>query len=51
MQHRSKMKEYRAKLIKKYGVKASKIATQAQREYIKRAKKDVDITTAADAKN
>lgn len=51
LMHRSKMKEYRAKLIKKYGVKASKIATQAQREYIKRAKKDVDITTAADAKN
>ncbi len=50
MLHRTKMKEFRAKLIKKYGVRASKIATQAQREYIKRAKKNEDVVTAADEK-
>ena len=48
--HRSKMKEYRAKLIKKYGVRASKIATQAQKDYIKRARKNEDVVAAADGK-
>lgn len=38
--HRTKMKEYRAKVIKKYGKKAGKIAKVAQKEYIKRAKKE-----------
>jgi uncharacterized LabA/DUF88 family protein len=50
MLHRNKMKEYRAKLIKKYGVRASKIATKAQKEYISRAKKNVDVKSAAEAK-
>ena len=48
--HRSKMKEYRAKLIKKYGVKASKIAAKAQKDYITRARKNEDVVAAADGK-
>lgn len=50
MLHRNKMKEYRAKLIKKYGARASKIATKAQKDYIKRARKNEDVVAAADGK-
>ena len=37
--HREKMKEHRAKLIQKYGNKAKRIAKEAQKQYIKNAKK------------
>lgn len=50
MLHRNKMKEFRAKLIKKYGARASKIAKKAQVDYIKRAKKDPNIKAVADAR-
>ena len=50
MLHRNKMKEFRAKLIKKYGARASKIAKKARVDYIKRAKKDPNIKAIADAK-
>lgn len=46
--HRDKMKEHRAKLIQKYGSKATKIAREGQKEYIKKAKKDQP--TAPEAK-
>lgn len=38
--HRTKMKEYRAIVLKKYGKKAVRVATAAQKEYIKAAKKE-----------
>ncbi len=38
--YRSKWKEYRAKVLQKYARKAERIATIAQREYIKAAKKE-----------
>ena len=37
--HRAKFKQFRAKVLKKYGNRAKKIATVSQREYIKQAKK------------
>lgn len=38
--HRGKWKFYRDDILKKYGKRAEKIAKMAQKEYIKRAKKE-----------
>lgn len=37
--HRHKFLEYKAKMIKKYGNRAKKIAQAAQKEYVKKARK------------
>ena len=37
--HRAKFKAFRAKVLKKYGNRAKKIAMASQKEYIKQAKK------------
>ena len=39
VEYRDKWKEYRGKVMKKYGAKAKKIAVAAQKEYIKNARK------------
>lgn len=46
--YRSKMKEQRAIILKKYGKKAQKIALASQKEYIKTARKE-PAKPAADA--
>jgi hypothetical protein len=43
--YRGLMKEYRAKIMAKYGAKATRIARAAQKEYIKTAKKLPNSTT------
>lgn len=50
MLYRSKWKEQRAIVVKKYGKKASKLANVSQREYIKTARKEPASSAAADKK-
>ena len=38
--YRKEWKKYRGKIMKKYGARATKIAKQAQKEYIKNARKE-----------
>lgn len=45
-EHRKKWKIYRGKIMKKYGNRAIKIAKAAQKEYIKKAKKEPAATTS-----
>ena len=51
MLYRSKWKEQRAIVVKKYGKKAVKLANVSQREYIKAARKEPSNASADDKKD